>query len=159
VVFSSWMIFSFATNKLSNICFLCILCAPFVSFKAYWHCLIKIFICYKLLLNLHSLCFLCATFVSFEHINIAFKCDFLSKFVKFLFWFPMLLASFMDMAPLRLLPNLKFHLHFFASIMPNTLTTTTPIDLPSSSIGYLSFLSSSMSPKILYALKGKSAII
>jgi hypothetical protein len=132
--------FSFATNKLSNICFLCLLCAPFVSFKAYWHCLIKNFICYKLLLNLHFLCVLCATFVSFEHINIAFKChDFLSKFVKFLFWFSMLLVSFMDMAPLTLLPNSKFHLHFFASVMPNTLTTATPIDLPSSSSGYLSF--------------------
>lgn len=67
--FSSWMIFSFVTNKLSNIYFLCLLCAPFVSFKAYWHCLIKIFICYKLLLKLHFLCLLCATFVNFEHIN------------------------------------------------------------------------------------------
>lgn len=65
----------------------------------------------------------------------------------------------MDMAPLTLLPNLEFHLHFFALVMPNTLTTTTPIDLPSSSTSYSSFLSSSMSPKILYALKVKSAII
>ncbi len=64
-------------------------------------------------------------------------------------------TSVMDMAPLTLLPNLEFHLHFFASIMPNTLTTTTPINLPSSSTSYFSLLSSSTSPKILYALKGK----
>jgi hypothetical protein len=71
----------------------------------------------------------------------------------------MLLPSFMDMALLTLLPNLEFHLHFFASVMLSTLITTTPIDLPSSSACYASFLSSSMSRKTLYALKGKSAII
>ncbi len=56
----------------------------------------------------------------------------------------MLLVIFMDMAPLTLLPNLQLLHPLTYQVLPLVICD---------------FLSSSVSPKILYDLKGKSAII